>query len=210
MNTFFHPFRSISKQKVVGRTHGLLSFNTTWTKYRTTSPKFIRCRGNVFTELLLSNDREVHLTEPLSSNVRRDRHAATQINGRDFLIKPLIWAQMPWYTYQVSLRLVQAFKIKSGKIEDTDTRTEWKRHKLNFIFQNKQGRLKILLNEELLHLHSSPIIIKMIKSMRMRWAGNVAWIMEEKNKKTNRKAYRILVGKSKEKRPLGRPRRRCE
>jgi hypothetical protein len=40
----------------------------------------------------------------------------------------------------------------------------------------------------------------MIKSRRMRWAGYVALIGEK------RTAYRILVGKSEEKRPLGRSR----
>jgi hypothetical protein len=43
----------------------------------------------------------------------------------------------------------------------------------------------------------------MIKSRRMRWAGHVARIWEKRN------AYRILVGKPEEKRPLERPRRRC-
>jgi hypothetical protein len=42
----------------------------------------------------------------------------------------------------------------------------------------------------------------MIKSRRMRWAGHVARMGE------TRDAYRILVGKPKGKRPLGRPRRR--
>jgi hypothetical protein len=40
------------------------------------------------------------------------------------------------------------------------------------------------------------------KSRRLRWAGHVARIGE------NRNAYRILVGKPEGKRPLGRPRRR--
>jgi hypothetical protein len=56
--------------------------------------------------------------------------------------------------------------------------------------------------EELHSLYSSPSIIRMIKSSRMRWAGHVA-LMEEK-----RNAHRILVGKTEGKRPLGRPRRR--
>jgi hypothetical protein len=43
----------------------------------------------------------------------------------------------------------------------------------------------------------------MIKCRRMRWAGNVARIRENK-------ACRILVGKPEGKRPLGRPRRRWE
>jgi hypothetical protein len=42
----------------------------------------------------------------------------------------------------------------------------------------------------------------MIKSRRMRWPGHVARLEEKRN------AYRISVGKSEGKRPLGRPRRR--
>jgi hypothetical protein len=44
--------------------------------------------------------------------------------------------------------------------------------------------------------------IRIIKSRRMRWAGNVARMGEKRN------AYRILVVKPVGKRPLGRPRRR--
>jgi hypothetical protein len=29
-------------------------------------------------------------------------HIDTRTDGRDFLISPLRWAQVPWYTYQVS------------------------------------------------------------------------------------------------------------
>jgi hypothetical protein len=53
-----------------------------------------------------------------------------------------------------------------------------------------------------LHLYSSPSIVRMIKSRRMRWARHVARMGEKKN------AYRILVGNPEGKRPLGRPRRR--
>jgi transcription termination factor 2 len=59
-----------------------------------------------------------------------------------------------------------------------------------------------LQNEELHNLYSSPNIIRMIKSRKMRWAGHVARMGETRN------AYRILVGKPEGKRPLGRPRRR--
>jgi hypothetical protein len=58
------------------------------------------------------------------------------------------------------------------------------------------GDWRKLHNEELHNLYSSPNIIRMIKSRRMRWAGHVARMGEMRN------AYRILVGK----RPLGRPR----
>jgi hypothetical protein len=57
------------------------------------------------------------------------------------------------------------------------------------------------LHDEVLHsLYSSPSIIRMIKSRKMRWAGHVALMGEKRN------AYRILVGKPERKRPLRRPR----
>jgi hypothetical protein len=55
-----------------------------------------------------------------------------------------------------------------------------------------------LHNEELHNLDSSPSIIRVIKSRRMRWAGHAERMGERRN------ANKILVGK----RPLGRPRRR--
>jgi hypothetical protein len=64
------------------------------------------------------------------------------------------------------------------------------------------GEWRKLHNEELHDLYSSPSIIRLIKSRRMRWAGHVARMGEKRN------AYRLLVGKQEGKRPLGRPRRR--
>jgi hypothetical protein len=40
------------------------------------------------------------------------------------------------------------------------------------------GDWRKLHNEELCNLHSSPSIIRMIKSSRMRWAGYVARIVQ--------------------------------
>ena len=51
-------------------------------------------------------------------------------------------------------------------------------------------------------LYFSPNIVQVIKSRRMRWAGHVACMGEERG------VYRVLVGKPEGKRPLGRPRRR--
>jgi hypothetical protein len=64
------------------------------------------------------------------------------------------------------------------------------------------GDWRKLHNEELHNLYSSPNIIRMIKSRRMRMAGHVARMGEKRNE------YRILVGKPEGKRPLGRSRRR--
>jgi hypothetical protein len=56
------------------------------------------------------------------------------------------------------------------------------------------GDLRKLHNMELHNLYYTPSIIRMIKTRRMRRAGNVARMREEK-KKIEKNAYRILVGK---------------
>jgi len=66
----------------------------------------------------------------------------------------------------------------------------------------EMGECRRLHNEELNDLYSSPNIVRVIKSRRMKWAGHVARMGEE------RMVYRVLVGKPEGKRPLGRPRRR--
>jgi hypothetical protein len=86
-------------------------------------------------------------------------------------------------------------------------------HKLR-VFENKVLRIfgpkrdgvtggwRKLHKKELHNLYSSPSIIRIINSRRMRWAGHVARMGEKRN------VYRLLVGKPERKRPLGRPRRR--
>jgi hypothetical protein len=66
------------------------------------------------------------------------------------------------------------------------------------------GEWRKLHNEELNDLYSSPNIVRVIKSRRMRWAGHVARMVE------GRFVYRVLVGKSDGKRPPERPGRRWE
>jgi hypothetical protein len=66
------------------------------------------------------------------------------------------------------------------------------------------GSWRKLHNDELHSLYSSPNIVRVIKSMRMRWAGHVARVGE------GRGVYRVLVGRPEGKRPLGRPRGRWE
>ena len=62
------------------------------------------------------------------------------------------------------------------------------------------GEWRKLHNEELRDLYSLPIIVRVVKSRRMRWAGH----------RGGRGVHRVLVGKPEGKRPLGRPRRRWE
>jgi hypothetical protein len=79
---------------------------------------------------------------------------------------------------------------------------------LKRIFRPKRDEVKMkwrkLHNEELNYLYSSPSIVWVIKSKRMRWAGHVAHNGERRD------VYRVLVGKPEGKRLVGRPRRRKE
>jgi hypothetical protein len=61
-----------------------------------------------------------------------------------------------------------------------------------------------LHNEDLNDLYTLPNIVRVVKSRRMRWAGHVARMGEDRG------VHRVLAGRPNGKRPLGRPRRRWE
>jgi hypothetical protein len=69
--------------------------------------------------------------------------------------------------------------------------------------REEDGSWRKLQNNGLHGLYSSPNIVRVIKSRRMRWEGHVP-CME------GRSIYRVLVGRPESKRPLGRPRCRWE
>jgi hypothetical protein len=82
----------ICQQEVLGRTNRLFSLIRHGPRWNRRVQQFfywcvcIRYRGNVSTEPLPSNDRGIHIeTHRLMGGIR-----------------PLRWAQVPWYTYQVS------------------------------------------------------------------------------------------------------------
>jgi hypothetical protein len=58
------------------------------------------------------------------------------------------------------------------------------------------GEWRKLHSEELHILYSSPNIFRQIKSRKMKWAGHVARMREERN------VYKVLMGKPEGKRPL--------
>ena len=64
------------------------------------------------------------------------------------------------------------------------------------------GDCRRLHHEELNDSYCSPNIVRMIKLRRMRWAGHMACMGEERG------MYRVLLVKPEGRRPLGRHRRR--
>jgi hypothetical protein len=77
---------------------------------------------------------------------------------------------------------------------------------LRRIFGSKRDEVRRewrkLHNEELIELYSSPSIVRVTKSRRIRWAGHVARIRKRRG------VYRVLVGNSERKGPIWRPRLR--
>ena len=90
---------------------------------------------------------------------------------------------------------------------ETSSLTLNEEHRLR-VFENRRilgpsrdevtGEWRRLHNEELYAVYSSPNIIRVIKSRRMRWTGHVARIEER----------RVLVGKPEGRSPFERARRR--
>jgi hypothetical protein len=78
-------------------------------------------------------------------------------------------------------------------------------HRLR-VFENREEdrSWRKLHNDELHSLYCSPNILRVITSRRMRWVGHVAHMGE------GRGVYRVSVGRSKGKTPLGRHRHRWE
>jgi hypothetical protein len=96
-----------------------------------------------------------------------------------------------WETWSLTLREKHRLRVFENRV-------------LRRIFAPKRdevtGGCRKLHNEEPYNLYSSPSIIRMDKSRRMRFAWHVARMGEKRN------AYRILVGNPERKRSPGRPR----
>jgi hypothetical protein len=99
-----------------------------------------------------------------------------------------------WETWSLTLREKHRLRIFENRV-------------LRRIFGPKReedGSWRKLYNDKLQSLYSSPNIVRVIKSRRMRWEGHVARMGE------GRGVYRVLVWRPEGKRPLGRHRRRWE
>ena len=70
--------------------------------------------------------------------------------------------------------------------------------------RDENGEWRRLHNEELHSLYRSPDIVRLVKSVRLRWAGHVTRMEEGTS------VFKILTGKPKRKISLRRPRRRLE
>jgi hypothetical protein len=90
--------------------------------------------------------------------------------------------------------VLYGYEIWSPKLREEHRLRVFENRVLRRIFGPKRDEVteewRRLHNEEINDLYSSPNIIRVIKSRRMRWAGHVARMLE------GRGAYRILVGET--------------
>jgi hypothetical protein len=115
-----------------------------------------------------------------------------------------------WNIYRTIILLVVLYGCETWSLTIREKRRlmVFENRVLRRVFGPKRdeatGEWRKLHIEELNYLYSLPNIVRVVKSRRMRWAGHVARMGEERG------VHRVLVGKPEGKRPLGRPRRRWE
>jgi hypothetical protein len=176
-------------------------------------------------------NRNIRIADESFGNVAKFKYLGTTLTNQsdihDEIKSRLNSGNACYYSVQnlLSYRLISKnLKIKIYKSLilpvvlygcETWSLTSGKEHKLR-VFENRVLRRifgpkreedrswRKLHNDELHDLYSSPNIIRVIKSRRMRLAGHVARMGE------GRGVYRMLVWRPEGKRPLGRPRRRWD
>ena len=120
-----------------------------------------------------------------------------EISSKPHIIPPWTATVYSCETWSLTLREEHRLRVFENKLLRKIGLYGAKRGEIN-------GEWRKLHNAELHTLHSSPNIIRHLKSRRLRWAGHVARLEQSRN------AYRVFVGKPEGKRPLGRLRRRRE
>jgi hypothetical protein len=160
-------------------------------KYLGTTLTYQNCIHEEIKSILNSGNACYHLVRSLLSSHLLSRNVKVKIYKTIILPVALYGCE----TWRLTLREEHRLRVFENRV-------------LRRIFGPKRdevmGKWRKLHNEELHNLYSSPDIISQVKSRQMRWVGHVARMGEE------RKVYKVLVGKSEGKRPLGRPRHRWE
>jgi hypothetical protein len=131
------------------------------------------------------DEKVIHVAVPNPPTSRDKRHLIAYLTTLSTII--LLAVLYVCETWSLTLREGHRLRVFENRV-------------LRRIFGPKRdevtGGWTKLHNEELHNLYSSPSIIKMIKSRRMRWAGHVARIGAKRN------ACRVLLGKPERKMPL--------
>jgi hypothetical protein len=132
-----------------------------------------------------------------------DPFRSLQIPSTQLFSNFVLYREMFFSLRHVSAQLnhLQAIYIGLKKKKETLRSVIHKKSPIMLNWDEVTGEWRKLHNDELRDLYSSPSIITIVKSKRMKWAGHVARMGEK------RYAYTLLVGKPEGRKPIGRQRR---
>ena len=185
----------ISRDRNAGRIHSVRIDNSTFErveefKYLGTTLTNPNCIAEEIKSRLRSGNACYHSVQNLLSSRLLSKHLKI-MKYRTIILPVVLYGCETW---SLTLREERKLRVFENMV-------------LRRIFGPRRdevmGEWSKLHNEELNDLYSSLNIVRVIKSKRMRWAGHVARMGEERG------VYRVLVGKPEGRRPPGRPRRRC-
>jgi len=117
-----------------------------------------------------------HSVQNLLSSMLLSKNLKTKIY-RIIMVPVVLYG---WETWSFTLREERKLRVFENRVLRRIFGPRW---------DEVTGEWRRLHNEELNNLYSSPNIVRVIKSRRIRWAGHVARIGEERG------VYRVLVGK---------------
>ena len=184
----------MSRDQNAGRIHSVMTDNSTFEraeefKYLGTTLTNQNCMAEEIKSRLRSGSACYYSVQNLLSSRLLSKNLKVRIY-RTIILPVVLYGCETW---SLTLREERKLRVFENRV-------------LRRIFGPRRdevtGEWRRLHNEELNDLYSSPNIVRVIKSRRMRWAGHVARMGEERG------VYRVLVGKPEGRRPLGRPRRR--
>ncbi|KAJ4428116.1 hypothetical protein ANN_24130 [Periplaneta americana] len=216
--------RNLSPQKASAIPTALPRSTAVWNKINANKTKTMAIGGKVKRKRAKSPATSLYDEAAEADGNGCDHKTWTLRRNEEKRIEPFemwIWRRMELVKWTDRIRN-EAVLEREGeermmpKLIRTRKRNWLEEHRLR-VFENKvlrkifgakrdevTGDWRKLHNTELHALYYSPDIIRNIKSWRLRWAGRVARMGESRN------AYRVLVGRSEGKRPLGRPRSKWE
>jgi len=183
VNAYKTKYMVMSRDQDAGRSHSM----------KTDNSSFERVEEFKYLGTTLTNQNSIQ--EEIKSKLNSGDSVQNLLLSKNLKIKTYATIILPFVlygceTWSLTLREGRRLRVFENRV-------------LRRIFEPKRdeviGEWRKLLNEELNDLYCSQNIMRVIKSRRMRWAGHVARMGEGKG------VFKVLVGKPKGKRPLGRP-----
>ena len=196
VNSYKAKYMVMSRDQNAGRSHSVKTGNSSFerveqSRYLGTNIMDRNSIQEEITSKFKSGNACYHSVQNLLSSILLSKNIMFKIH-RTIILPVVLYGCATW---SFTLREERRLRVFENRM-------------LRRIFGPKRdevtGEWRKLHNEELNDLYSSPNIVRVMKSKRMRWAGHVVRMGERRG------AYIVLMWKPEGKSLLGKPRRRCE